>query len=62
MDEDTKLVLEAWRVLLVENQALRERIHLLEKEHVRERIHVDDSFTDWRRVGRGRRRNPDSSD
>jgi hypothetical protein len=62
MDEDTKLVLEAWRVLLVENQALRERIHLLEKEHVRERIYVDDSFTDWRRVGRGRRRNPDSSD
>lgn len=67
MDEDTKLVLEAWRGLLWENDMLRHRVHILEKdlwekEHVRERIHVDDSFTDWRRVGRGRRRNPDSSD
>jgi len=62
MDEDTKLVLDAWRGMLVENQALRERIYLLEKEHVRERIHVDDSFTDWRRVGRGRRGRGDSSD
>jgi len=62
MDEDTKLVLEAWRVLLVENQALRERIHLLEKEHVRERIRVDDSFADWRRTGSRRRRNDDSDD
>ena len=66
MDEDTKLVLDAWRVLLVENAQLQRRVDALERElgytYVRERIRTDDSFTDWRRVGRGRRRDRDSSD
>ena len=72
MDEDTKLVLDAWRVLLVENAQLQRRVDALENQqagdlelgytYVRERNCIDDSFTDWRRVGRGRRRDPDSSD
>jgi len=66
MDEDTKLVLDAWRELLVENAQLQRRVNALERElgytYVRERFRIDDSFTDWRRVGRGRRRDRDSSD
>jgi hypothetical protein len=66
MDEDTKLVLDAWRGLLVENAQLQRRVDTLERElgytYVRERVRIDDSFTDWRRVGRGRRRDRDSSD
>lgn len=70
MEEDTKLVLDAWRVLLVENQKLRERIielehrfaGLLEVRDVTKCIDVGDGFVPWRRVGRGPRRDPDSSD
>jgi len=64
MEEDTKLVLDAWRVLLVENQKLRERIIELELEvrDVTKCIDVGDGFVPWRRVGRGPRRDLDSSD
>ena len=62
MDEDTKLVLEAWRGLLVENQKLRDRIVELEKRHVDEHFDVGWDFVPWRRVGRGRRGDVDSSD
>jgi hypothetical protein len=64
MDEDTKLVLDAWRVLLVENAQLRQRVIELELEvrDVNKCIDVGDGFVPWRRVGRGPRRNPDSSD
>ena len=64
MDEDTKLVLEAWRGLLVENSQLRQRIIELELEvrDVTKCIDVGDGFVPWRRVGRGSRRDLDSSD
>ena len=64
MDEDTKLVLEAWRVLLVENQKLRERVIELELEVRDVTKCIDDGWSDvsWRRVGLGRRGNADSSD
>jgi len=66
MDEDTKLVLDAWRVLLVENAQLQRRVDALERElgytYVRERVRTDDSFTDWRRTGSRRRRDADRSD
>jgi len=67
MDEDTKLILDAWRGLLVENAQLQRQVQILEEElrelrDVRERIDVDRFDVDWRRVGRGRRRNADSND
>ena len=73
MDMDTKLVLQMWRVqvMVIDHMQSREagllrRIAELEKEL--EDTHVDQRFSnsgpaaDWRRVGRGRRRSPDSSD
>ena len=64
MDEDTKLVLEAWRGLLVENQKLRERIIELELEvrDVTKCIDVGDGFVPRRRTDSGRRSSSDSSD
>ena len=64
MDEDTKLVLEAWRGLLVENAQLRQRIVELELEvrDVTKCIDVGWDSVPWRRVGRGRRGDADSSD
>jgi hypothetical protein len=64
MDEDTKLVLDAWRVLLVENDMLRQRIIKLEREvrDVTKCIDVGGDSVPWRRVGLGRRGNADSSD
>ena len=67
MDEDTKFVLQMWRVQVMVNEQLQRQVHILEKElwelkDARERVSTDDSFTDWRRVGRGRRRDRDSSD
>jgi hypothetical protein len=69
MDEDTKLVLEAWRGLLVENHRLagdcdmlRQRIITLESRDVTERIDVGWDSVPWRRVGIGRRGDADSDD
>jgi len=66
MDEDTKMVLDAWRVLLVENNMLRSRVHVLEKElevcDVSKCIDDGGSNVPWRRVGLGRRGDDDSSD
>jgi hypothetical protein len=71
MDEDTKLVLQMWRVQVMENHRLagvsdhlQQRITDLEKElrDARKRTDAGGADADWRRVGRGRRRDPDSSD
>ena len=66
MDEDTKLVLEAWRGLLVENDMLRHRVHILEKElgytYVGKRLDVGGDSVPWRRVRRGHRGDADSDD
>lgn len=66
MDEDTKLVLDAWRGLLVENAELCRRVQILEKElgsaYVDKRIDVGWGSVSWRRVGIGRRGDADSSD
>jgi hypothetical protein len=66
MDEDTKLVLQMWRVQVMVNDHLQRRVDALERElgytYVRERIDVGRAPADWRRVGRGRRRDPDSDD
>ena len=66
MDEDTKLVLQMWRVQVMVNDHLQRRVDALERElgytYVRERVRIDDSFTDWRRTGSRRRRAADSSD
>ena len=67
MDEDTKLVLQMWRVQVMVNEALQRRVADLEKE-LRElrdagkRTDVGWGVADWRRVGRGRRRDSDSDD
>ena len=72
MDEDTKLVLQMWRRLLVENDRLQRRIAELENRlagvlelgdlYVGKRTDAGGADVDWRRVGRGRRRDSDSSD
>jgi hypothetical protein len=62
MDEDTKLVLDAWRVLLVENDMLRQRIITLESKDVTKRIDVGGDSVPWRRVRRGHRGDADSDD
>jgi len=67
MDEDTKFVLQMWRVQVMVNEQLQRQVHMLEKElwelkNVRERVRTDDSFTDWRRTGSRRRRDADRSD
>ena len=67
MDEDTKLVLQMWRVQVMANHYLQQRVADLEKE-LRElrdagkRTDAGGADADWRRVGRGRRRDSDSSD
>ena len=68
MDEDTKLVLGAWRVLLVENYRLQRRVadleEMLKKGHRDVGKRIDHGWSDvpWRRVGIGRRGDADSSD
>jgi hypothetical protein len=66
MDEDTKFVLQMWRVQVMINEQLQRRVDALERElgytYVRERVRVDDSFADWRAAGSRRRRDRDSSD
>jgi len=77
MDADTKLILGAWRGVLVENYRLQCRVADLEemleklnpakpvfKGHTNVGKRIDDGWSDvyWRRVGRGRRDDADSSD
>ena len=68
MEEDTKLFLRAWRVLLVENHRLQRRVveleELLEKGNADVGKRIDDGWDSvpWRRVGIGRRGDADSSD
>lgn len=67
MDEDTKLVLQMWRVQVMANHYLQQRVADLEKElrelrDARKRTDAGGADADWRRVGRGRRRDSDSSD
>ncbi len=67
MDEDTKLVLQMWRVQVMANHYLQQRVADLEKElrelrDARKRTDAGGADVDWRRVGRGRRRDSDSSD
>jgi hypothetical protein len=66
MDEDTKMILDAWRGLLVENAQLHVRVGALERElgytYVAQRF--DDGWSDvsWRRASRRGRRDDDRSD
>jgi hypothetical protein len=59
MDEDTKLVLGAWRGVLVENYRLQRRVadleNILEKEYgyVGKRINYDEFVGSRRRIGIG---------
>ncbi len=87
MDEDTKLLLQMWRVQVMENHRLAgvsdhlqsqeagllRRIAdlehrlagVLELRELRDagkRTDAGGADADWRRAGRGRRRDPDSSD
>ena len=68
MDEDTKLVLGAWRVLLVENHRLQRRVADLEEmlkkgnTNVDKRINYDGSAGYWRRIGIGHGGDVDGSD
>lgn len=66
MDEDTKLVLQMWRVQVMVNDHLQRRVEALERElgytYVAQRVDNGRSDADWRRVGRGRRRDLDSDD
>ena len=68
MEEDTKLFLRAWRVLLIENHRLQRRVveleELLEKGNADVGKRIDHGWSDvpWRRVGIGRRGDADSSD
>lgn len=73
MDEDTKLVLQMWRVQVMVNDHLQSqeagllrRIAELEREledaYAGKRTDDGGADADWRRVGRGRRRDSDSSD
>lgn len=69
MDKDTKLVLDAWRRLLVENhrlagecEKLRDRIAVLERKDVDECFDMGGDIFAWRRVGRRHRRSFDGDD
>ena len=66
MDEDTKLVLQMWRMQVLIIDQLQGRIDALERElgytYVAQRFGDDWSNADWRPSGRNRRRNDDSDD
>ena len=66
MDEDTKLVLQMWRMQVLIIDQLQGRIDALERElgytYVAQRFGDDWSSDDWRPSGRNRRRNDDSDD
>lgn len=66
MDEDTKLVLQMWRVQVMVNNHLQRRVEALERElgytYVAQRFDNGRSDADWRPGGHSRRRDPDSDD
>ena len=66
MDEDTKLVLQMWRVQVMVNDHLQRRVDALERElgdvYAGKRIDYGRANADWRPSGRNRRRNDDSDD
>ena len=65
MDEDTKLVLQMWRVQVMVNDHLQRRVDALERElgdiYVAQRTDVGDGLVSRRRTDSGGRRDPDSS-
>ena len=66
MDEDTKLVLQMWRVQVMVNDHLQRRIAELERElgdiYAGKRFGDSWSSADWRPSSRGRRRSDDNDD
>jgi hypothetical protein len=66
MDEDTKLVLQMWRVQVMVNDHLQRRVDALERElgatYAGKRTDVGGSDADWRASGSDRRRSDDSND
>ena len=66
MDEDTKLVLQMWRVQVMVNDHLQRRVDALERElgdiYVAQRTDVGDGLVSRRSTDSGSRRDPDSSD
>ena len=66
MDEDTRLVLQMWRVQVMVNDHLQRRVDALERElgytYVAQRFDIGRSDADWRPSSRNRRRNDDSDD
>lgn len=66
MDEDTKLVLQMWRVQVMVNDHLQRRVEALERElgytYVAQRFDNGRSDADRRPGSRSRRRDADSND
>jgi len=66
MDEDTKLVLQMWRVQVMVNDHLQRRVDALERElgdiYAGKRIDYGRADADWRASGSDRRRSDDSND
>jgi hypothetical protein len=66
MDEDTKLVLQMWRVQVMVNDHLQRRVDALERElgdvYAGKRIDHGRADADWRASGSDRRRSDDSND
>jgi hypothetical protein len=66
MDEDTKLVLQMWRMQVMVNDHLQRRVAELERElgdiYAGKRTDYGRADADWRASGSGRRRSDDSND
>jgi hypothetical protein len=66
MDEDTKLVLQMWRVQVMVNDHLQRRVDALERElgdiYAGKRTDYGRADADWRASGSDRRRSDDSND
>jgi hypothetical protein len=66
MDEDTKLVLQMWRVQVMVNDHLQRRVDALERElgdvYAGKRTDHGRADADWRPDSHSRRRDADSND
>jgi hypothetical protein len=66
MDEDTKFVLQMWRVQVMVNDHLQRRVDALERElgdvYAGKRTDVGGADADWRASSSDRRRSDDSND